>query len=243
MKSQTFSKILKIHNSYENGELNSIDQEIHEVNPKLDKNSKENYLYFFLSTSINFRRNSQRLWQSALATYQDKQTQYLFSPERVVNAKYSTFQKDMAKHSLAIQINKHPQIWHTLSETLYKHYNSNPKNIFKEAEFRVDKMINLLQQDKRDLFPYLRGPKLSNYMIMILSTYTDLEFEDIYNLSIVPDTHIIKSSHKLGLVSDSAKPKEVEEVWRPILKELNLDPRSMHSALWHWSRKGFPLIS
>lgn len=73
-------------------------------------------------------------------------------------------------------------------------------------------------------------------MIMIIATYTDLELEDIHNLSIVPDTHIINASMRLGMVTANAKPIDVENAWKPVLKELKMDPRVMHAALWHWDR-------
>ena len=69
----------------------------------------------------------------------------------------------------------------------------------------------------------------------ILNWYTDAAFKDIYNLSIVPGTHIIKSTVHLGLVGAYTSAQEVEAVWKPILK----DPQEMPAALWHWSRAGF----
>lgn len=239
MKPQTFNKITEIRDAYTSGEFSSISEERHEINPELPRSSRENYLYFFLSTSINFRRSSEQLWKSALKTYEDNHTRYLFLPEEILRTNYNQFQTDMTKHNLAIQTNKHPNIWFRLCTTLYEHYDSNPKNIFQEGKYRVEKTINILQKEKRDLFPYLRGIKLSNYMIMILSHYTDLELRDIYNLSIVPDTHVIKATIKLGLAESDAKAVDVEKIWKPILKELELDPRKMHAALWHWSRNDF----
>lgn len=99
----------------------------------------------------------------------------------------------------------------------------------------------MLQKEKKDIFPYLGGIKLSNYSMAILYWYTDANFKDMYNLSIVPDTHIIKSSVKIGLVSNNATPKQVEQAWRPVLKELNILPQEMHASLWHWSKGSFKL--
>ena len=60
--------------------------EKHEVNPGLPRGSRENYLYFTLPCCINFQRNSPALWQSALDTYQDPSTNYVFFPEQLINA-------------------------------------------------------------------------------------------------------------------------------------------------------------
>ena len=65
---------------YHQGELGGeIMQE--DANPKLKKSSLKNYLYFTLPMALNYQRNSYTLWESALKTYQDKETQFVFDPK------------------------------------------------------------------------------------------------------------------------------------------------------------------
>jgi hypothetical protein len=194
----SLEEILKIYNALQNGTLKKLEQ--HEVNPGLPKDSRENYLYFFLSCTINFRRSSPALWKSSLATWSDPETNYVFFPEKIIEESFENVQKAMVKHKLAIQTNKHPDIWLKISTTLNKHYQNDPRKLLEEGNYEIAKLIPLLQKEKKALFPYLSGIKLSNYTMAILNWYTDAQFNDMYNLSIVPDTHVIQSSVKLGIV-------------------------------------------
>src|SRR5262249_59028529 len=55
----------------------------HEVYPRVDRGSRENFLYFTLAAALNVQRASEGLWRSALATYTDPQTRFVFLPEHV----------------------------------------------------------------------------------------------------------------------------------------------------------------
>ncbi len=234
------SKIKAIHQAFQDGRIKRLEN--HEVHPDLPKGSRERYLYFFMSCTINFQRSSPALWQASYATWHDSETNFLFFPEQVVTKSFEEIQAAMTKHKLALQKNKHPTIWIKISETLNKYYENDPRKIMEECAYEIAKIIPMLQKEKKDIFPYLGGIKLSNYTMMVLNAYTDIKFKDMYNLSIVPDTHIINASAKLGVVNENAKPNEVEIAWKPILKEVNIPPHEMHSALWHWSREGYPEI-
>ncbi len=237
METQILDKIKKLHQHGLKGEVKTLDT--HEVNPGLDKSSRENYLYFFLPCALNFQRSSPGLWKSALNTWEDRNTNYLFFPELVVKTDFDKIKLDLAKHKLAIQTNKHPKIWHDISSTLNKYYENDPRKLMEECNYEIKSLIQTLQIDKKSLFPYLGGIKLSNYVLAIMSWFTDVKFKDFYNLSIIPDTHIIKSTIKLGILDENCNPADVEKVWRDILKDLKISPTEMHSILWNWSRNNF----
>ena len=111
--------------------------------------------------------------------------------------------------------------------------------MLKEGNLDVPSIINTLQKERKSSFPYLSGIKLSNYWLFILSSFTDAKFKNSHKLSIIPDTHIIKSTIKLGLLPEGSEAKDVEEVWREVLGKVNILPSEMHSVLWNWSRNNF----
>jgi hypothetical protein len=211
----------------------------HEVNPGLTKESPENYIYFTLPVSINFQRSSPAMWASALKTYDDESTRYLFSPQKVLEYPREKVMEDLTKHKLGLQRNRHTDIWIGLSRTFSREYENNPRNLLEQNSFTVSKIVNILRIEKKKDFPYLSGPKMSNYWLFILSKYTDAAFIDAENISIVPDTHIIQSSKRLGLVGEKTTPDAVAEVWFDLLKGSELKPIDLHSILWNWSRNGF----
>lgn len=179
------------------------------------------------------------MWQSALATYEDPQTQYLFFPEQVIQMPIEQVRADLLKHKLGLQPNKHTEIWLAIAGTLHRHFDNDPRNIIQEAESDAGKLIHLLQVARKKAFPYLSGPKLSNYWPYILSQYTDVAFANTHEISIIPDTHVLQSTIQLGLADRLVTPSEAERIWRDVLKGTGISPVTMHPVLWNWSRNNF----
>jgi hypothetical protein len=126
-----------------------------------------------------------------------------------------------------------------INETFHRYYHDDPRHFLAEYQFDVPRVIHALQREKKHFFPYLGGLKLSNYWLFILSEFTELELQQTHEISIIPDTHVVKSTIELGLLSGNPSPLQVEQVWRQALKELGVPPGEMHAALWRWSRNRF----
>lgn len=230
-------KVRRLIELYEWGLIPTLHE--HEVNPGLPPDSRENYLYFTLPVCINFQRSSPAMWASALKTYEDESTRYLFLPEELAARPVEEIRADLTKHKLALQPNKHVLIWTTIAKTFHDHYSDDPRELIAEAHSDAGELIRLLQITHRKRFPYLSGPKLSNYWPYILSHYTDVEFKNPHEISIIPDTHVIQSSVRLELVPIGAAPLQVELAWRKLLKGTGINPSQVHPVLWNWSRNKF----
>ncbi len=76
------ARVRKLKQLYDAGQIPQLHK--HEVNPGLAQESRENYLYFTLPVCLNFQRSSPAMWQAALATWNDPETNYLYFPEKVV---------------------------------------------------------------------------------------------------------------------------------------------------------------
>src|SRR6266496_73117 len=211
----------------------------HEVHPELPKGGRDNYLYFTLPVCINFQRSSPAMWAAALSTYQDRATRYVFYPELLAEAEPARVRADLTKYKLALQPNRHVLIWTTIARTLHERYHDDPREILAEANHDAARLIQLLQLTHRAQFPYLCGPKLSNYWPYILSQFTDVQLTSAHEISIIPDTHVLQSIVRLGLVPPGASALHVERAWRELLAGTDLVPSQLHSVLWHWSRNKF----
>jgi endonuclease III len=236
-KEKALQKVFKLHALYKKGAIKTLAQ--HEVNPGLDTSSRENFLYFTLSPCLNFQRSSPAMWQAALKTWQDPKTRYLFYPEKVSKTSIEKVQKDLLKYKLALQKNKHTKIWVTISKTLNEHFKNDPRVVLEAGSFDAQKVLTLVQKDQKKLFPYLSGPKMANYWLYILSCYTDMKLSNMNYISIIPDTHVIQCSIKLGIVDEKASSEKVAEAWRKLLDGIKLTPIDMHPVLWNWSRNDF----
>ncbi|MBI2356536.1 hypothetical protein HYV12_00550 [Candidatus Dojkabacteria bacterium] len=237
-KQVILEKLSRLMKSYQNGEIPLL--HTHEVNPSLDKSSRENYLYFTMTCSLNFQRNSPKTWESALKTWNDKDTQFVFFPEKVVITNTEDLRQALLKHKLALQPNKHIEIWGKISKTFNSDFNNDPRELFKRGEHNTDLVLEIVRKEMKSKFPYLSGPKLSNYFIYILLYYSDLKLKNTINLSIIPDTHIMQATEHLGILENrDIKPEKVEEAWKELLKGSTWAPVDFHPVLWNWSRNHF----
>ncbi len=212
----------------------------HEVHPQLDPSSRENYLYFIMTCALNFQRNSPNTWKSALATWDDPETNLVFLPEKVVTADIEYIRNALLKHKLALQPNKHTDIWVRISTTWHTHFDDDPRKLIAQGNNNVHDILHIVCTDMKKDFPYLSGPKLSNYFLFILVHYSDIKLTNVHEISIIPDTHIMQATEQLGILpADRLNPKDVEDAWRGLLHNTPYSPVEFHSILWNWSRNGF----
>lgn len=212
-------------------------------NPGLIKGTRDNIHYFSLPMALNFQRISYTLWKSALSTYNDKETNFVFYPEAVMKASFQELQSALMKHKVALQPNKHVQIWQKISSTIYEIYNNDLRNLFEKNDYDIGNILKEVQETNKKLFPYLSGSKIGNYWLYVMTEYTDLPFINRSALSVAPDTHVIQSSLRLGLVEKIADEAllriKVAEAWQLLLEGTGIAPIDVHTPLWLWSRNNF----
>lgn len=213
-------------------------------NPHLEIGSKENYNYFTLPMALNYQRNSYKLWEAAEFTYQDSETKFLFDPEKVIETDIEKVQNALTKYKVALQKNKQTEIWITLSKTIKNLLDNDIRNVLKINDYDIEKIRNYIQKEHKKEFPYLSGNKICNYWLYVLYQYTDVKFENIEKLTVAPDTHVIKATHKLGLITDDEFTSNnvqliVIEKWNKLLAGTKYKPIDIHTPLWLWSRNGF----
>lgn len=236
-KEDILKKVINLHALFHKGQIPTLSQ--HEVHPNVDISSRENYLYFTLPPCLNFQRSSPAMWAAALKTWDDPNTNYLYFPEQVILKSREQIQKDLLKHKLALQLNKHTDIWIAISKVFSLEYKNDPRELLKEGNLDVLKIQQIIQKDKRKDFPYLSGPKMSNYWLYILTQYTDSKFLNMNEISIIPDTHVLQATVRLGLSDRLVLPLEAAILWKELLEDSSLTPVEMHPVLWNWSRNNF----
>ena len=90
----------------------------------------------------------------------------------------------------------------------------------------------------------MSGTKICNYWLYVIYQYTDRKYKNISKLTVAPDTHVVKATHKLGLITDEELNKNdvqliVIDRWNRLFKGTKYKPIDIHTALWLWSRNGF----
>ena len=241
-REEILRKVRQLILLYKSGKLGgSIMPE--DSNPGFAKGSKENYTYFTLPIALNYQRNSYKLWEAAVATLSDPETADVFDITSVACMSEQLLQEKLTQYKLALQRNKQPAIWKTLCCTFHERYSDDIRNLFEEQGRSVKSIKEYMSSNKKQ-FPYLSGNKIMNYWLYVVENYTDMVFVDRREITVAPDTHIIQSSEKLGVISSeekaSSKVQEmVSHAWEIILSGTEICPIDIHTPLWLWSRSGF----
>ena len=241
-KEKIQSNCLELLKAYKNGLLGQTKMP-EDANPGFNnKQQEERLLYFTLPMALNYQRNSYKLWESALNTWNDNETKNVFNVNNVLKMSKQELQTKLLKHKLALQPNKHTEIWLKICKTINNNWNG-VNNLIEICDRDFLELKKIIQNEHKKGFPYLSGPKIFNYWSFILMEYGNIKLKNKDYIEIAPDTHIIQCSVKLGVIKkdevDKLNRDQISQRWRNILKETGISPIKMHPPLWFWSKNGF----
>lgn len=203
-----------------------------------------------LGMSLNYQRNSFTLWEFIAQAYHDKSTRWIFHPRAVSESSLDELRLALLQYRVALQPNRHPEIWRKVSQGIAQ---SSAKGdvwgLLESVQFDVAPLKHIMQATRKSEFPYLSGPKIFNYWLYVMETYTGVKWKSRELITVAPDTHVLKATVKLGLCSSDVMNgtaddrKAVAEAWENALHGSGLAPIDVHTPLWLWSRAGFPPLS
>jgi len=203
-----------------------------------------------LGMSLNYQRNSYSLWDSIVRAYIDDNSRWVFNPSIVRERSIDDLRSVLIYHRVALQPNRHPEIWRKVSRGIAA---SSPRGdvfgFIESVHFDIAVLKEIMQIKRKSEFPYLSGPKIFNYWLYVLESYTAVKWKSRNLITVAPDTHILQATVKLGLCSSevlngSAEDRQtVAEKWEKALSGSGLAPIDVHTPLWLWSRAGFPDLS
>ena len=160
-KKEILDKVDKLIIMHKNGEIGG-EVMPEDANPHFEKSSLENYLYFTLPMALNYQRNSYTLWESALKTYNDEETKFIFNPKICLEKSFEDVQYALTKYKVALQKQKQTEIWLDLCNTFIELFDGDIRKLFDTLDNDVDKIRNFIQKDYNKKFPYLSGTKICN---------------------------------------------------------------------------------
>ena len=212
-------------------------------NPGFNKNNQEvRIAYFSLPMALNYQRDSYKLWEAALKTFNDPETQIVFDVQKVSNLDEDILRNYLTKYKLALQPNKHIRTWQIIAKTVAENFGSFSK-LMEEANTDFLKLQEIVQKTNKKGFPYLSGPKIFHYWSFILGEYANVKLKNKEYIEVAPDTHITKCSVVLNVITpeeaESLSKEEISRRWRRLLSNTEINPIDMHPTLWFWSRNGF----
>ncbi|HEX7761594.1 MAG TPA: hypothetical protein VF459_18960 [Caulobacteraceae bacterium] len=217
-----------------------------DARPPLESSSEALARYFTLGMTLNYQRSSYALWKACTAAFEDPETAWVFDPAAVARAPAPDTKTALLKHRVALQPARHPDIWRRNAEGLMRHAGGSVRTLLEDRQWDIARVRALLVEH-RPSFPYLSGPKISNYWLYVLLSYMSWPLTNRGALTVAPDRHIIAASRRLGLVSPHEPDgpqlvRDVAEGWRRVLAGTAFAPIDLHTPLWLWSRGGFAAL-
>jgi hypothetical protein len=214
-----------------------------ETSPEFSEKEKEIRLaYFTLPMSLNYQRDSYKLWESALKTFNDPKTRIVFDIEQSANLDAAKLREYLMLYKVALQPNKHIETWQKISRTIFENWGT-IGNLLKAADYDFLKLKDMVQRQFKSGFPYISGPKIFNYWSFIIQEYGKVKLKNSEFIEIAPDTHITKCSVILGVITKEEAEvftkEKISERWRVLLIGTGINPIDMHPPLWFWSRNNF----
>lgn len=225
--------------------------------PNISLGTLEHILFITLTTSIDYQRDADALWQSSRQTFSDPSTRYLFDPRSVQETPLSNIIRDMQKYHLSRKPEKDAKIWATVATSFYNKWHGDPRNFLDRHRWEAPKIIEFLKSDSHlsnnqqvSDFPYLRGDKIGPLWLRMLRD--NVGISNIQHLELVPipvDKHIGRATLALGIVRGKYSGRfadlfeTIRKAWFESVRELSVDGRPMialdiDEPLWHLSRYG-----
>lgn len=199
-----------------------------------------------LGMALNYQRNSYKLWESVAKTYQDETCRWIFDPTLAATKSLNELRPVLLQYRVGLQPNKHPEIWQRVASGIMNSSSSKDvPGLIQSVDSDITILKGIMQGTRKVDFPYLSGPKIFNYWLYVMESYTGVNWKHRELITIAPDTHILKATVKLGLCTEevlngSAEDREkVSEAWEKALQGTDLAPIDVHTPLWLWSRSGF----
>lgn len=229
-----------------------------DVAPKdVIKGSLEHILFITQTVSIDYQRDANLLWETARKTYEDRETHYLFIPQKLQETSISKIIQDMQKYRLSIKPKKDSNIWHTVGVTFYKKWNGDPMQFLDDCQWDAPLILKRLSMDTHLMrgkqisdFPYLRGPKIGPLWIRMLRDNANIsQLQALEQVPIPVDIHVARATLSLGIVRGQFNGKLtalfelIRDAWFRSVTGLEVDGRPMvaldvDEPLWHLSKYG-----
>ena len=127
--------------------------------------------------------------------------------------------------------------WKRISSILLGNYGGDPRNIT-VSPLSVNEIKRLI-----DVFPYLRGKKLSNFYIRAMGEKNLFKLTNLDELDIPVDVQVarftfysgclyVKNGSLDGCIHEPPIQPAIEEVWRKAAKMLNIAPWKLDEPIW-----------
>ena len=118
-KAKIIENCKKLIGAFKEGKLGQTKM-LEDAHPNFE-NNEARIAYFTLPMALNYQRDSYKLWESALKSYNDKETAEVFDVKSVSIMEKEKLRAFLMKYKLALQPNKNIENWQKIAKTVNTH--------------------------------------------------------------------------------------------------------------------------
>lgn len=198
-----------------------------------------------VTAALDYQTDADRLWRSAVETYLDPTTAWLFDMNEVVRRDVEDVRRAMSVHGFT---GRYPNnnAWYIcrLCRTFVEHYGGSPLGLLDKYGYDAE-LICKIGKGLGDL-PGLTGNKILPFWLRILKDVADIRLKNIEKVPIPVDVHVARATYRI-IYRSNRRPEvgrekdKVIRTWFEICWSLNrpeIYPLALDEPLWLLSRVG-----
>ena len=200
----------------------------------LKEGTREHALYLTYVISIDYMTDAVRLWKRSRSAYE-------LYPERFTPAtilKFGPRTVETIVKSLGARFYSNAaKTWIKISKLLVDKYGGDPRNITSQ-QLTIEEVKEKIKE-----FPYLRGPKLTNFYIRAMGETGLFKVKNLDELDIPVDKQVARftmytgvlkllSEQFTGCVHEEPIRSLIEEAWRNAANKLGTPPWKLDEPIW-----------
>lgn len=197
-------------------------------------NDEEPYCRFLtLVAAVDKRKETagkDGLWNVAKELWNDKETQWIFQPEEVVESHSYQELVDLFTTNRVMNYYEDPHIWYRNCLTFYREYENEPYNLVAENGFDAVTLLEFMRSDEeKSKYLSLTGDKVGALWVRLVDEQIE-DLDRIEEVQIPVDSHIRKLTK--SLLGEDLTDTEVRDFWFGIRDRTGLVPVQIDKPLW-----------
>ena len=200
----------------------------------LVKGSREHALYLTYVISVDYMTDAEKLWRNSRGAYELYPER--FKPENIATMGERTLRAFVRRLGARFSTTG-ASTWKKISSILLNKYDGDPRNLTSQPL-----TIEEVKEKIKD-FPYLRGPKLTNFYIRAMSETGLFKVTNLEELDIPVDKQVARFSMYTGVVKLLSEQFQgcvhepplrglIEEAWRNAAKKFGTPPWKLDEPIW-----------
>ena len=200
----------------------------------LKEGSKEHALFLTYVISIDYMTDAEKLWRKSRGAYELYPERFI--PREILKVSPRTVETSVKKLGARFYSSA-AKTWIKISRLLLDKYGGDPRNITSQRS-TIDEI-----KQRIDEFPYLRGPKLTNFYIRAMGETGLFKVENLDELDIPVDKQVARftiytgvlkllSEQFVGCAQENPLRNLIEEAWRLAAKTLGTAPWKLDEPMW-----------